>query len=88
MERARRRVKAVATSPVPAHVTSLADAATRLHDVAAALTAAEDAGLPLTLAHGAVISDAGYVFRVDGKWVVRTRQLTELTPPDADDDLT
>jgi len=62
--------------------------------VARALNDCELAGLMLQVAHGAVISDAGYVLRIvlphepgDGgeTWQVRTRMLTEFPPPDGDD---
>ena len=62
--------------------------------VALALNDCEAAGLPVQLAHGAVVSDAGYVLRIilphepgfAGEcWQVRTRMLTEFPQVTGDD---
>ena len=86
--------KAVASPPVlparPPDPAALACAPELLGAVAGALNECERAGIPVQLAHGAVITDAGYVFAVLGKhgvnfpgesWVVRTRMLTEFPAP-------
>jgi hypothetical protein len=63
--------------------------------VALALNRCEQAGLPVQVAHGAVITDAGYVLRIvlprepgfaGDQWQVRTRQLTEFPADCGDDD--
>jgi hypothetical protein len=55
------------------------------------LNAAEHAGIPVTLAHGAVITPAGYVLPVGRNgdvWAARTRDLLDFRAPDShtDDD--
>ncbi len=64
-------------------------AAFLLTAVAHALNECERAGVGVKLAHGAVITESGYVFAVgpDGApWAVRTRALTEFPVPSSDDD--
>lgn len=64
------------------------DAASLLGAVATALNACESAGIGVKLAHGSVITEAGYVFPVgpdDAPWAVRTRMLTEF-PVSGDED--
>jgi hypothetical protein len=57
-----------------------AEAAHLLGAVAVALSACEDAGLPVKLRHGAVITPAGYVLEADGgRWVARTLTWTEFS---------
>jgi hypothetical protein len=65
-----------------------------LGKVADALNECARAGIFARLAHGAVITDAGYVFAVQSErgfnypsetWVVRTRMLTEF-PVSGEDD--
>jgi hypothetical protein len=88
LKRARKRmIKAIET---PALVSSddrwYLEAPKLLGDVARALKACEDAKLAVSLAHGAVISEAGYVFKIGHGWEVRTRNLTEFGIPSADRD--
>jgi hypothetical protein len=55
--------------------------------VAAALSACEEAGLPVKLRHGAVITAAGYVLEGEGgRWVARTLAWTEFSTLDGDED--
>ena len=64
------------------------DTASLLAAVADALNAAENAGIRVRLAHGAVMTEHGYVFPVgpdDAPWAVRTRALTEF-PVSGDED--
>jgi hypothetical protein len=62
--------------------------------VAAALNACDAAGIPVRLAHGAVLTDAGYVLRISPRhepafagdlWQVRTLGLTEFPAAYGDD---
>lgn len=63
-----------------------------LQYVANALNTVENLGIPVQLAHNAVITSAGYVFAINDnetkkvKWQVRTRQLTEFQPVDVVND--
>jgi hypothetical protein len=56
-----------------------------LQAAADALNALDAAGLPVQMAHNAILTDAGYVFAIgrgkEAVWQVRTRQLTEFQPP-------
>jgi hypothetical protein len=74
---------------------ALARAPELLGAVARALNDCEQAGLLVQVAHGAVITDAGYVLRIvlphepgfaGDLWQVRTRQLTEFPADGGDDD--
>ena len=60
-----------------------------LSEIAHALNAAEVEGIPVELAHGAVITDWGYVLRLDDvkgqRWQARTRMLAEFPVPPGDD---
>jgi hypothetical protein len=57
-----------------------------LEAVAAALNACQDAGLPVKLRHGAVITPAGYVLQAQGeRWVARTLAWTEFSTLDEGD---
>ena len=91
----------LAASPpvaVPPPGTAAGRAPRLLAALAAALNAIEGAGLPVKLAHGAALTDAGFVFRLvpphepgfaGDCWQVRTRMLTEfprLAPGDDFDD--
>jgi hypothetical protein len=76
------------TGPPPSRAAEL------LAALASALNALEEAGLPVKLAHGAALTDAGFVFRLaqrgeqgpDGEtWQPRTRMLAEFPVPDGDD---
>ena len=57
-----------------------------LSEIATALNQAEAEGIPLELAHGAVITDWGYVLRLGTvlgqRWQARTRMLAEFPSPD------
>jgi hypothetical protein len=59
-----------------------------LSEIADALNQAEVEGIPVELAHGAVISDWGYVLRLDSvkgqRWQARTRMLAEFPAPAED----
>lgn len=69
-------------------VVSAPSAASLLGAVADALNACESAGISVKLAHGAVITESGYVFGVgpdDAPWAVRTRMLTPFPVADVDD---
>jgi len=61
-----------------------------LSEIATALNAAEVEGIPVQLAHGAVITDWGFVLRLDEvkgqRWQARTKLLTEFKPPPGDED--
>lgn len=61
-----------------------------LGEIATAFNQAEVEGIPVQLAHGAVITDWGFVLRLDDvkgqRWQARTKLLTEFTPPSGDDD--
>lgn len=73
----KRAAKAIAASPVSG-VQSAPGAPELLAAAAGALNALEAAGIPVKLAHGAVITDAGYVFSIGGTpgpWKVRSRML-------------
>lgn len=87
MSKDRRKAPAKAVERAPAARSALG-AASLLAVVADALNACESAGITVKLAHGAVITESGYVFAVgpDGSpWAVRTRMLTEFPVPDGDD---
>jgi hypothetical protein len=68
------------------------DARTLLSCIAAALNAFEHAGYTAKLAHGAVLTDVGYVLPVfpdaGERWAVRTMALTEfpVLPDSGDED--
>ena len=93
MSRKRRRaklVKLLARRKPPADAPDLPPGEL-LNDIAYAMNMAEVSGAPVELAHGAVITDYGYVFRLGDvygqRWQARTRVLTEFTPaPGHDDD--
>jgi hypothetical protein len=57
-----------------------------LQRAAGALNYIESASVRVRLAHGALITDYGYVFWVDGRWVVRDLQLAEPDTMAGDDD--
>jgi hypothetical protein len=85
--RRKRPAKAVSR---PGRSTSLShpDTASLLAAVADALNAVENAGIGVRLAHGAVITEHGYVFPVgpdDAPWAVRTRTLTPFPVPEGED---
>ena len=82
----RRTVKAVYT-PLPEYRSrGSTQAAGLLSAVADALNACEKAGILVQLAHGATITDQGYVIapfdedpgHLGQRWVARTRMLTEF----------
>ena len=80
-DRKHRRKRPAKAIRRPGRSTSLShpDTASLLAAVADALNAAENAGMSVKLAHGAVITEHGYVFPVgpdDAPWAVRTRALT------------
>jgi hypothetical protein len=87
----KRAVKAVMTAPVPEYryKGSEREAARLLTAVADALNACEAAGILAGLAHGALISNQGYVLPIGGgdvplageRWVVRTKTMTEFPVP-------
>ncbi len=62
--------------------------ASLLGEIAVALNAAEIEGATVQLAHGAVITDYGYVLRLDDvpgqRWQARTRLLAEFAVPPGD----
>jgi hypothetical protein len=66
------------------------DARTLLSCIAAALNAFEAAGYTAKLAHGAVLTDVGYVLPVfpdaGERWAVRTMALTEFPPIGSEDE--
>lgn len=73
----KRRTKTAVTAP---------EAAALLEDLAAALNAAQDAGLEVRLKHGVVFTRAGYVLPLAGdRWCARTLAYTQF-PADASDD--
>ena len=87
MSKGRRKAPAKAVERAPA-ARPASGAPALLAAVADALNACEHAGITVKLAHGAVITEAGYVFAVgpgDAPWAVRTRMLTEFPVPDGDD---
>lgn len=64
-----------------------AQAAALLDAVAAALNAAQAAGLKVRLKHDAVLTNAGYVLPVsDDRWGARTLTYSEFPPGDPDDE--
>ena len=87
----KRAVKAVMTTPVPEYRYrgSEGEASRLLAAVADALNACDAAGILVSLAHGALISNQGYVLPVGGgeicdageRWVARTRMMTEFPVP-------
>ena len=90
--KARRRAKlaarlALRPAYVPPRQPGLPPAAL-LSEIADALNQAEAEGIPVELAHGAVITDWGYVLRLDTvkgqRWQARTKLLTEFKPPPAE----
>jgi len=87
--RGRRLAKAV-HAPLPDRRRNGAEppSARLLQSVAGALNACEAAGIIVQLAHGAVITDEGYVFAVGaagGRWAARSRTLTGFPAADGDD---
>lgn len=62
-----------------------------LSEIATALNQAEAEGIPVELAHGAVITDWGFVLRLDDvkgqRWQARTKMLAEfpVPPPNGED---
>lgn len=67
--------------------TKQAEAARLLTQLAVALDALTEAGIPAKLKHNAVITRAGYVLPVDdNRWVARTLLYTELASDDELDD--
>lgn len=97
MKPSKQAARLAAAPPVAGNVpeqAAVALAPDLLARVALALNDCERAGLMVQVAHGAVISDAGYVLRIvlphepgfGGEcWQVRTRMLTEFPVPDGDD---
>ena len=97
MKPAKRAARLASAPPVadgPPEAPALGLAPDLLARVARALNDCEAAGLPVQLAHGAVVSDAGYVFRIvlphqpafrGESWQVRSRMLTEFPVPGGDD---
>jgi len=82
----KKAAKAIAAFPVSG-VQSAPGAPELLSAAADALNALDAAGIPVTLAHGAVITDVGYVFALGGEpgpWRVRSRMLAPFpfTPGD------
>jgi hypothetical protein len=74
-----RFAKAVAAAPKTGTGTmSWTDGPRLLEQAASALAALEGAGITVELAHGAVITEAGYVFRIGGTWAARALTLTEF----------
>ena len=96
MKPAKRAARLASAPPVadgPPEAPALGLAPDLLARVARALNDCEAAGLPVQLAHGAVVSDAGYVLRITSPhkpafhgetWQVRSRMLTEFRPPEGD----
>ena len=92
----KRAVRAVMTTPVPEYRYrgTGREAARLLGAVADALNACEAAGILVGLAHGALISNQGYVLPVGGgeyvhageRWAARTRTMTEFPGPAGDDE--
>jgi hypothetical protein len=81
-----RFAKAVAAAPKPGTGTpARAGVPQLLEQAASALAALEGAGITVKLAHGAVITDAGYIFRIDGTWAARALTLTEFPAAPGDD---
>jgi hypothetical protein len=79
---------AKAVSATPRYQPGRPDSALLLGAVCDALNACERAGITVKLAHGSVITEAGYVFPVGpdtAPWAVRTRMLTEF-PVSGDED--
>jgi|SRR5277367_2061155 len=76
------------TASTPTQTDKVADwrvVIAELHALADSLNLLEKFGVTVELAHGAVVTDAGYVLAIggeaeDAKWQVRTRRLTEFTP--------
>lgn len=63
------------------------DPAPLLADLAAALSACEQAGLKVKLRHGGIIETRrGYVVRAGDGWVARTLTWTEFSDGSDDDD--
>ena len=62
-----------------------AAASALLAEVAAALTACEQAGIHVKMRHGAVLTDYGYVLPAETEWVARTLVYTEFEPLEEDD---
>jgi hypothetical protein len=60
-----------------------------LSEIAASLNQADVEGVTVELAHGAVITDYGYVLRLDDvpgqRWRARTRMLSEFAVTDGED---
>lgn len=81
----RKIAKAVAVTPQADTVPTVTDGPRLLSSAAAALAALEAAGITVRLAHGAVITEAGYVFRIGGQWAARALTLTEFPAGTGDD---
>ena len=65
-----------------------ANPAALLAQLADALNACADAGLPVKFQHGIAKTGEGYVLLLaDGRWAPRTLIFTPFTPPDDGDDL-
>lgn len=87
VSKGRRKAPAKAVERAPA-ASPFPGAASLLAAVADALNACEHAGITVKLAHGAVITESGYVFAVGpagSPWAVRTRMLTEFPVIPGDD---
>jgi hypothetical protein len=94
-----RQAARLASAPAvdgPPPDSALARAPELLAAVAGALNACDKAGITAKLAHGAVLTDAGYVLRISPRhepafagdlWQVRTLGLTEFPRGRDDDDL-
>lgn len=77
----KRIVRAAASAPGtvrPGNPGAEHEGASVLAAIATALEAAEKSGIRPRLRHDAVLTEAGYVLRIGGQWVVRTRLLTEF----------
>ena len=74
-------VKPVAFSP------NLSEVQLLLHKLAESMNALEDVGISVTLANDAVITDHGYVFKIDTgdveTWEPRSRLVAPFPVPDA-----
>jgi hypothetical protein len=94
-KRAARLASAPPVAGGPPEKSALGLAPDLLARLASSLNDCELAGLPVQLAHGAVITDAGYVLHIvlphepgfaGDLWQIRTRQLTEFPQAAGDDD--
>lgn len=87
----RRLARAATTRPPVQHDITHSEqyVAGLLADAAAALNALTAAGVQVRLAHGALITEWGYVFRISRlpePWAVRSRELLAMAPASFDDD--